>query len=81
MSEAVIDKYAGLKIEGIIRPIPQISDPGFAFSVWWSCPSVGFGEVTFYWDKNKLCVNTEHMGEAFLRRIFSLLVDQMEIRE
>lgn len=81
MSEAVIDKYAGLKIEGIIRPIPQISDPGFVFSVWWSCPSVGFGEVTFYWNKNKLCANTEHMGEAFLRRILLLLADQIEIRE
>ena len=81
MSDAVIDKYQGLTIDAVVRPIPQVSDPGFALSIWWSCPSVGFGEVTFYWDRDKLCANTEHMSDAFLRRLLLLLADQIEIRE
>ena len=76
----VMDKYAGLKIDMVVRPLPQISDPKFAFSVWWSCQSVGFGEVQFYWDGNKLCADTEHMGQAFLRRILLLLADKIEIK-
>ena len=75
------DPYAGLKIDMVARPLPQISDPKFAFSVWWSSPSIVFGEVTFYWDENKLCADTEHMSQAFLRRILLLLADKIEIRE
>ena len=80
MSDAVIDKYAGLTIDGIDRPTPK-SSPNFAMRILWSCPRIGFGEVTFYWDGDKLCANTEHMSEAFLRRLLLLLTDQIEIRE
>ena len=80
MSDAVVDKYAGLTIDAVVRPIPE-SSPDFSMRVLWSCPRIGFGEVTFYWDGDKLCADTECMGEAFLRRLLLLLTDQIEIRK
>ena len=80
MSDAVIDKYEGLRIDGIEGPIPGHSSPFFSMRILWSCPRIGFGEVTFYWDGNKLCADTECMSSTFLRRLLSLLVDKIEIR-
>ena len=76
----VMDKYAGLTIDAVERPSRKAS-PNFAFRILWSCPRIGFGEVTFYWDANKLCADTECMSEPFLRRLLLLLADRIEIRE
>lgn len=75
----VMDKYAGLTIDAVERPCHQ-SSPDFAFRILWSSPRIGFGEVTFYWDANKLCADTEYMSDAFLRRLLLLLADRIEIR-
>lgn len=81
MNDAVIDKYEGLVIDAIERPVPNVSSPNFSMRVLWSSPRIGFGEVTFYWDGDKLCADTECMSNVFLRRLLSLLVDKIEIRE
>lgn len=81
MSDAVIDKYQGLVIDAIERPVPNVSSPDFCMRVLWSSPRIGFGEVTFYWDGDKLCADTECMSEAFLKRLLLLLTEQIEIRE
>ena len=80
MNDDVIDKYEGLRIDGIEGPIPGYSSPFFSMRILWSCPRIGFGEVTFFWDSDKLCADTECMSSAFLRRLLSLLVDKIEIR-
>ena len=80
MSDAFIDKYAWLTIDRIDRPLFG-SSPDFSIRILWSCPRIGFGEVTFYWDGDKLCADTECMSEAFLRRILLLLADKIEIME
>lgn len=81
MSEdaGVMDLYAGLTIDAVERPLRQ-SSPDFAFRILWSCPRIGFGEVTFYWDANRLCAHTEHMSDFFLRRLLLLLANRIEIR-
>lgn len=81
MSDAVIDRYEGLVIDAIERPVPNESTPDFSMRILWSSPRIGFGEVTFYWDDDKLCADTECMSSVFLRMLLSLLADKIEIRE
>lgn len=67
-------KYKGLEIEAPIRCVDG------AILVEWSCPELGFGELTLYWDENdRLCADTEHMRRGFLRELLTKLADQIDV--
>ena len=74
------NRYKGLTIEGVHRP-HHSSDPSFVFQIEWSAPQLGFGSVELYWDGSQLCVDTEHMGPAFLEKLLMLLSQQIKIAE
>lgn len=58
--------------------------PGIRSSliVGWSCPRLGFGELTFYFDQNrKLHVDSEFMGGDFVKRVLNVLIDKLDEKE
>lgn len=74
------DKYEGLTIDYIDRPTPE-SHPDFVMRIGWSCSQLGFGAVDFIWHGNELHADTEHMGNAFLKKLLKLLSQQIKITE
>lgn len=58
--------------------------PGIRSSlvIGWSCPRLGFGELTCYFDENrKLHLDTEFMGAEFAKQVFAALVDGLDKKE
>ena len=72
------DKYEGLTVDYIDRPLPE-SHPDFAMRIGWSCPQLGFGTVDFIWQGNDLHADTECMSKAFLERLMALVLQRVVI--
>lgn len=63
-----MDKYADVKIDGIIF-YPT------GFKIQWSSDSLGFGEVSIYRQDGKLEIDNEAMSKQFVMHLFSKVVD------
>jgi hypothetical protein len=47
------------------------------FNIHWGAKGVGFGEITFFLDKeNKIHCRSECMGKVFVRQALATMVDQ-----
>ena len=65
--------YDGLEVDAIERHVDN------GFSIAWSAPHIGFGELTFWWEGYELHVDTECMSDEFVKTVLSKAVDKMHL--
>lgn len=74
--------------KSVLEAVQQFIDetPGFAgmypgerFALCWGEPGVGFGEVIFVADGDKVGMYTESMGKEFVKKMLCRMVDEAEI--
>jgi hypothetical protein len=49
------------------------------FKIAWGCNGVGFGEVTVWQDEEGLNVDTEYMGDKFIKALLEYVVKSAKV--
>lgn len=64
-----MDKYENLKID-------NIRGGKSSFCIEWSCEGIGYGQLTFLQNEKGILMDTEAMGEEFVKKVLEKLLEK-----
>lgn len=80
------NQYKGIEIRyvvgwGGLDDVYDVEKGGGGFSVGWSCPDIGFGEVQFSWKEGKFVCDSECMSKEFVSAVMNRLITLSKFKD